>query len=108
MALVIRNLISNALKFSHAGKSIQLSFDSREREWIVSIADKGLGMSSEAMEQINQDAANTMTSTYGTNKEKGTGLGLMLCKNFLTMMSGKLSAKKNDPEGTVLMIHLPK
>ena len=108
LALVIRNLISNALKFSHAGKSIQLSFDSREREWIVSIADKGLGMSSEAMEQINQDAANTMTSTYGTNKEKGTGLGLMLCKNFLTMMSGKLSAKKNAPEGTVLMIHLPK
>jgi len=49
-----------------------------------------------------------MTSTYGTNKEKGTGLGLMLCKSFLSMMSGKLSAKNNQPQGSIMVIHLPK
>lgn len=108
LALVIRNLISNALKFSYTGKTIQLSLESQQAEWTICIADEGVGMSTQAMEHINQEAANTITSTYGTNKEKGTGLGLMLCKNFLSMMSGKLSAKQNHPNGTILMIHLPK
>jgi len=108
LALVIRNIISNALKFSYVGSTIQLSLNNMETEWTICIADQGLGMSAEAMSQINQDNANTMTSTYGTNKEKGTGLGLMLCKNFLSMMSGTLSAKTNQPKGTIMMIHLPK
>jgi len=108
LALVIRNLISNALKFSFAGNTIQLSLENRKTEWIVCIADQGMGMSEEAMAHINQDAAITMTSTYGTSREKGTGLGLMLCKSFLSMMSGKLSAKNNQPQGSILLIHLPK
>ncbi len=108
LALVIRNIISNALKFSYVGSTIQLSLNNLEIEWTICIADQGLGMSAEAMSQINQDNANTMTSTYGTNKEKGTGLGLMLCKNFLSIMSGTLSAKTNQPKGTIMMIHLPK
>ncbi|HPH37301.1 MAG TPA: tetratricopeptide repeat-containing sensor histidine kinase [Sediminibacterium sp.] len=108
LALVIRNLISNALKFSYAGKTIWLSMKQHENELTICIADEGMGMSAEAMEQINQDTSSTMTSTYGTNKEKGTGLGLMLCKNFLSMMSGTLSATTNRPQGTIMMIHLPK
>lgn len=108
LALVIRNLISNALKFSYVGKAIWLSMKQNESELTICIADEGMGMSAEAMEQINQYFTNTMTSTYGTNKEKGTGLGLMLCKSFLSMMSGKLSAKNNQPQGSILMIHLPK
>jgi signal transduction histidine kinase len=108
LALVIRNLISNALKFSYAGKSIWLSMKQHENELTICIADEGMGMSAEAMEQINQDTSSTMISTYGTNKEKGTGLGLMLCKSFLSMMSGTLSATTNQPQGTIMLIHLPK
>jgi signal transduction histidine kinase len=108
LALVIRNLISNALKFSYAGKAIQLSIAQSETELMVCIADEGMGISTESMDRINQSTVNTMTSTYGTNKEKGTGLGLMLCKSFLSMMSGKLSAKNNQPQGSIMVIHLPK
>ena len=108
LALVIRNLISNALKFSYAGKTIWLSMKQHENELTICIADEGMGMSAEAMEQINQDTSSTMISTYGTNKEKGTGLGLMLCKSFLSMMSGTLSATTNQPQGTIMLIHLPK
>lgn len=108
LALVIRNLISNALKFSYVGKTIQLSIENNHTDCIICIADEGTGMSSTALESINTNTVNTMASTYGTNKEKGTGLGLMLCKNFLSMMSGKLSAKNNHPQGSIMMIHLPK
>ncbi|MDP3393116.1 ATP-binding protein [Sediminibacterium sp.] len=108
LALVIRNLISNALKFSYTGKAIWLRVENNETEVMVCIVDEGMGMSAEAMEQINKTTINTMTSTYGTNKEKGTGLGLMLCKSFLSMMSGKLSAKSNQPQGCIMAIHFPK
>jgi len=108
LALVIRNLISNALKFSYVGKTIQLSVENNHTDCIICIADEGTGMSSTALELINTNTVNTMASTYGTNKEKGTGLGLMLCKNFLSMMSGKLSAKNNHPQGSIMLIHLPK
>ncbi|MFN3299459.1 MAG: sensor histidine kinase, partial [Sediminibacterium sp.] len=108
LALVIRNLISNALKFSYVGKTIQLSVENNHTDCIICIADEGTGMSSTVLELINTNTVNTMASTYGTNKEKGTGLGLMLCKNFLSMMSGKLSAKNNHPQGSIMLIHLPK
>lgn len=108
LALVIRNLISNALKFSYVGKTIQLSVENNHTDCIICIADEGTGMSSTELELINTNTVNTMASTYGTNKEKGTGLGLMLCKNFLSMMSGKLSAKNNHPQGSIMLIHLPK
>lgn len=108
LALVIRNLVSNALKFSYVGKTIQLSVENNHTDCIICIADEGTGMSSTALELINTNTVNTMASTYGTNKEKGTGLGLMLCKNFLSMMSGKLSAKNNHPQGSIMLIHLPK
>lgn len=108
LALVVRNLISNALKFSYVGTTIQVGFENLASEWRIIIADEGMGMSEEIMHQINQETANTLASTYGTNKEKGTGLGIMLCKSFLLMMSGKLSVKKNHPKGTIFLIHLPK
>jgi len=108
LALVIRNLISNALKFSYSGKAIRLSVEYNETEVMVCIADEGMGMSAEAMEQINKNTTNTMSSTYGTNKEKGTGLGLLLCKSFLSMMTGKLTAKNNQPQGAIMTIYLPK
>ncbi len=108
LALVIRNLISNALKFSYTGKAIWLNVENNETEVMICIADEGMGMSAEAMDQINKTTTNTMTSTYGTNKEKGTGLGLMLCKSFLSIMSGKLSAKNNQPQGCIMAIQFPK
>lgn len=108
LAHVIRNLVSNALKFSYVGKTIQLSVENNHTECIICIADEGTGMSATALDIINTNTVHTMASTNGTNKEKGTGLGLMLCKSFLLMMTGKLTAKNNQPQGSIMMIHLPK
>ncbi len=107
LSLVIRNLVSNALKFSYPGDIILFSANIVNGEVAISIADTGTGMSSATITNINHASPHSLTSTYGTAKEKGTGLGLVLCKNFLGMMSGKLIAKPNDPKGTVMVIYIP-
>jgi signal transduction histidine kinase len=107
LSLVIRNLVSNALKFSYPGDSILISANIVNGQVAISISDTGSGMSSATITNINHASPHSLTSTYGTAKEKGTGLGLVLCKNFLDMMSGKLIAKPNDPKGTVMVIYIP-
>jgi len=107
LALVIRNLLSNAIKFSYSGNTILLSASIQENEIAISIADEGTGMSTELMQTINFATTSSLNSSLGTSKEKGTGLGILLCKNFLTMMKGKLTAMQNNPQGSIMVIHMP-
>lgn len=107
LALVIRNLLSNAIKFSYSGSTIHISTSMQNHELAIAIADEGIGMSEAYMKKMNDASIHNLTSSLGTNKEKGTGLGILLCKNFLTMMKGKLTAQQNEPKGSIMIIHLP-
>jgi signal transduction histidine kinase len=86
--LVIRNLIMNAIKFSFENGSIYIKSKSVNNEIIVSIIDAGIGMSKE--ESIDLFNKTQNTSKVGTSNEEGTGLGLMICKEFIEMNAGRI------------------
>jgi len=88
---VIRNLISNSIKFTQNDKQITISVDnySKDNNYIVvSIKDQGVGMSQETIKKLFR--IDEKVSTQGTNKEVGTGLGLILCKEFIVKHKCKI------------------
>lgn len=105
--LVVRNLLNNALKFSHQQSLIKV-FAQEEvgDECIIGIADNGIGLSQEKLKLVNAINLRSLASTPGTNKEKGTGLGLMLCKHFARLMDGRISASSIEGKGSVFQLHL--
>ncbi len=103
ISLVLRNLLSNAIKFTpEKGRvSISLSEDAQATE--VSIQDTGIGITKEAIHKISE---NSYFTTPGTASEAGTGLGLMLCKEFLNMNGGELRIKSEPGKGSVFSFSL--
>ncbi|NWJ51527.1 MAG: PAS domain-containing sensor histidine kinase [Bacteroidetes bacterium] len=85
---ILRNLISNALKFTYSEGKITLSAEKRKTEIIVSVSDTGVGIPQSTIEKLFRIDENV--STIGTQKEVGTGLGLILCKEFVEMHGGKI------------------
>ncbi|MGE5394130.1 MAG: PAS domain S-box protein [Candidatus Saccharibacteria bacterium] len=85
---VLRNLISNAIKFTHSGGEILISTKCTESECEVMVSDNGVGIKKEAIEKLFH--IHTSYSTIGTNDEVGTGLGLILCKDFVDKHKGKI------------------
>lgn len=103
--IIFRNLLSNAIKFSPAGSVIHL-FNRREDKYIlISIADEGAGFQEE--QQLLLAAGRINISTRGTQNEKGTGVGLLLCKEFIEKNEGQFIIKPNYPSGTIFTISLP-
>lgn len=102
---VIRNLLSNAIKFSHSGSTITI--DHRvEDNWIeFSFTDTGVGMTDEQLQ--NLFAVDKSKVRSGTAREKGTGLGMVLVKEFVTMNRGKISVRSKPDQGTTFLISLP-
>ncbi|MCH5718865.1 sensor histidine kinase [Niabella hibiscisoli] len=78
--LVMRNLISNAIKFSYAGSEIDLVVENKDPFIYFSVIDKGIGMKKEAIDKLFNEAA--VTSQRGTSNEKGTGMGLKISREF--------------------------
>ena len=107
-SLVIRNLLNNALKFTEAGGVICISTQVEKDSVCLEIADNGVGMSIDQIECFNTSAEQLGETTLGTNNEKGTGLGLTLCRTFAKMMNANLAVKLNKPTGTVFTFCLPK
>ncbi|MGM0497117.1 MAG: ATP-binding protein [Bacteroidota bacterium] len=106
LALVIRNLISNAIKFTFKDGRVEISNYQENNEEILKIKDTGKGMDKETLSEIfNTDEIN---STYGTNNEKGSGLGLMLCKEFIERHNGKIWAESTPGQGSEFFISLPR
>ncbi|MBN2777052.1 MAG: ATP-binding protein, partial [Bacteroidales bacterium] len=85
---VLRNLLSNAIKFTRNNNSILVSCGETKDEIIISIQDNGIGISPENLNKLFRK--DTHLTTYGTNKEKGTGLGLNMCKEFIDMHNGRI------------------
>lgn len=96
---VVRNLLSNAIKFTPEGGNITLDIQPGASTVTVSIRDTGVGMSAEVMEKLFR--IDTKHSTKGTADEKGTGLGLILCKDFIEKNGGQIGVKSELNKGSV-------
>jgi signal transduction histidine kinase len=103
--LIIRNLIANAIKFTAAGGKVTLSAEIKENWVICAVADTGVGMSQADAERLFQSG--THFSKRGTANEKGTGLGLLLCKEFIERNNGQIWLRSKENEGTTFYFSLP-
>lgn len=101
--LVMRNLLSNAVKFCNANDTITISSWNKDHCTVISVEDTGVGMSSES---VNKLSASALFTTRGTSNEHGTGLGLMLCREFIEKNGGTLSVKSELGKGSVFSFTL--
>lgn len=104
LSLILRNIISNAIKFSYQEGKLELGVLTQGDTIVLFIKDEGTGITAEKLEAINNNMHTAISSSYGTMKEKGTGLGLMLCKTFVYMMSAELIAVNNEDKGSTFQI----
>jgi two-component system, sensor histidine kinase and response regulator len=102
---VIRNLISNAIKFSNSGSEILLFSRLTQDVIILSVVDKGIGISKEKIDELFDVSINK--STNGTNKEKGSGLGLVLCRDFIKLNNGEIWVESQVGKGTTFSFSIP-
>jgi signal transduction histidine kinase len=109
IAVVIRNLVSNAIKFTPHGGTVKLSAytdkdNNGQDRIIVKIADTGTGMSPETIDNLINK--NIHFTTYGTDNEKGSGLGFHLCKEFVALNHGRIWIESTPGEGSNFYISL--
>jgi signal transduction histidine kinase len=102
---ILRNLISNAIKFTHVGGTITLHSEQLNSELIISVSDNGVGISPDVLIHLIDDSQ--MHSLNGTANEKGTGFGLLLCKEFVEQHGGKIWAESVLGQGSVFRFTLP-
>lgn len=103
ITLVIRNLMSNAIKFTDTSGRIKVNAERSGENVVVSIEDTGMGMDEEQRSRIFADVA----SRQGTRKEKGTGLGLMICKEFIEKNGGTIWIESEPGKGSTFHFSLP-
>ena len=110
---VIRNLISNAIKFSYKNTDIILSVklqdttekEEESKEVVVTVSDKGCGIKQEDQSKLLEES--THFTTYGTDSEDGSGLGLLLCKDFITKNHGKFWFTSEEGVGSNFSFSVP-
>jgi len=101
---VIRNLLSNAIKFSHPGGVIEVEAEARDKNEIVfSVADSGVGISKA---QQHMFLTGNLNVAFGTAKEKGSGLGLLLTKDFIQANNGRIWLESQENEGSTFFVAL--
>jgi signal transduction histidine kinase len=105
VAMIIRNLISNAIKFTNPNGIIQVRQKTEEKLICITIEDNGIGISEENLQKIF--SFNEYFNTIGTNNERGTGLGLILCKEFVTLNGGDITIISANGEGTKITFSVP-
>mgnify|MGYP006288454563 FL=1 len=102
VSTVIRNLFSNAVKFTHSGGEITVFAEENEREVTITVCDSGIGMSESDLERLLQDGSRL--TKRGTDAETGTGLGLSICREYVEKNGGTLTIESREGEGTVVTI----
>lgn len=105
LKVVVRNLLSNAIKFSKKKHSIVINHSRNNKELTIAVRDTGMGMSREQLDALF--TAEEIISTHGTDKERGTGLGLKLCKEFLDKNHGEIWAISEQGIGSTFFINIP-
>lgn len=104
-AFIIRNILSNAIKFTPEGGAIQVYTMRNRNHAIVTIKDNGVGIAPGNLAKLFQD--NVSHSTFGTGNEKGIGLGLVLCKDFMDKQNGGIEVESIQEQGTTVNILFP-
>ena len=102
---VVRNLLSNAIKFSNANSEIIISVEEKEGMAIVSVKDSGCGI--DEADQMKLLHSDTHFTTFGTNNEEGSGLGLLLCQDFVDKNGGKLWFTSSKHKGSIFSFSIP-
>jgi signal transduction histidine kinase len=102
--LVIRNLLSNAIKYCNKGDKISLEAKLDVDYYIISISDSGIGIEEENIPKL---FGMNNFSTMGTHSERGTGIGLLLCKEFVEKNKGKIWVESIFGEGSKFSFSLP-
>lgn len=103
---VLRNLISNAIKFSFRGSKIEIKATEFPKEWQLDIKDEGVGMEKQTIAKLFQ--VGEVVKSLGTQGETGNGIGLLLCKEFIEKNNGTLFADSDGLHGSTFSIRLPK
>lgn len=102
---VLRNLLSNALKFTPDGGSIEVLSQVNDDNITISVKDSGVGIPEENLDKLFNEKQHV--STYGTRKEAGSGLGLLLCKNFVELNKGEIWVESTQNKGSKFSFKLP-
>jgi signal transduction histidine kinase len=102
---VLRNLISNAIKFTPKGKQIHVSASKNKKEHLITVKDEGTGIKPENLKKLFKNTEHL--TTYGTNGEKGCGLGLLLCKDFIGKHNGNIWVESELDKGSSFIFTLP-
>lgn len=105
ISTLFRNLISNAIKFTKPDGEINISVEKKPNEYIFSVSDNGIGIPKESIDKLFR--IDQSFSTNGTNNEKGTGLGLILCKEFVEKHGGKIWVESEEGKGSIFSFTLP-
>lgn len=101
----LRNLISNAIKYTHRNGKVEVSASVSKMSVEIAVSDNGIGMSAETISKLFRLDANL--STRGTENERGTGLGLFLCKEFVEKHGGKIWAVSTLGQGSIFKFSIP-
>lgn len=103
---ILQNLVSNSIKFSEEGGKIILSAEENENKYTISVSDTGIGIHPEVIEKLFK--IDFHYTTPGTRDEKGSGLGLILCKEFVEKHGSKIKVKSEQKIGTTVSFDLKK
>jgi signal transduction histidine kinase len=102
---ILRNLLSNAIKFTPENGAITLESNVKSSEVEISVSDTGVGISEEDCKLLFN--ISTTISTKGTSNETGTGLGLIICKEFVEKQGGKIWVESEPGKGSRFIFTLP-
>ena len=102
---VIRNLLSNAIKFSNENSEVVVKMEEQGDMAVISVKDNGCGIDEEGQKKLLHTG--THFSTFGTNNEEGSGLGLLLCQDFVVKNGGKLWFTSKKGEGSTFYFSVP-
>ncbi len=103
---VLQNLVSNSIKFSEEGGKIILSVEENNNKYTISVSDTGIGIPPEVVDKLFK--IDFHYSTPGTRDEKGSGLGLILCKEFISKHGSEIKVKSEPKIGTTISFDLKK
>ena len=105
ISTVLRNLISNAIKFTNKEGQLVISANKKQSELLIAVSDNGIGINKETIENLFRIDKNH--TTKGTQNEIGTGLGLILCKEFVEKHNGKIWVESEPGKGSIFIFTIP-
>jgi signal transduction histidine kinase len=105
LSTIIRNLLTNALKFTPKNGAVWLEARSENSTVTLTVRDTGVGLTPDQIEKIKK--GEKLHSTHGTEKEPGTGMGMVICLEFIKMIGGSLHIESTSGKGSAFRVTIP-